>query len=98
MAPWGPPPPNLGHGGHYGGQEEQFGGQGMEEYVEDEGAPGEENVEEVEQITDSRDGGKEEQGRNVDHTAQDSTEVCIVFLNWIKFRTFSLFTAGGGII
>ncbi|XP_023327130.1 RNA-binding protein 5 [Eurytemora carolleeae] len=74
VAPWGPPPPNLGHGGHYGGQEEQFGGQGMEEYVEDEGAPGEENVEEVEQITDSRDGGKEEQGRNVDHTAQVSTE------------------------
>ena len=51
----------------------------MEEYVEDEGAPGEENVEEVEQITDSRDGGKEEQGRNVDHTAQVSTEVGIVF-------------------
>ena len=96
MAPWGPPPPNLGHGGHYGGQEEQFGGQGMEEYVEDEGAPGEENVEEVEQITDSRDGGKEEQGRNVDHTAQVSTEVGIVFFKLDQILIPFLFPRWGG--
>ena len=54
----------------------------MDEYVEDEGAPGEENVEEVEQINDGGEGGKEEQGRNVYHTAQVSTdEVDIFFLS-----------------
>ena len=63
----------------------------MDEYVEDEGAPGEEDVEEVEQITD---GGKEEQGRNVYHTAQVSTDEVDIFF-FIKFLTLSFLPAWG---
>ena len=65
----------------------------MDEYVEDEGAPGEEDVEEVEQITD---GGKEEQGRNVYHTAQVSTDEVDIF-SFIKFLTFPFYLLGVGV-